>query len=468
MTKQITLLFCILFLTGIAIQAQFCFKPKTSFSIGIDPTSFCTADFNRDGKPDIATTNNSSGSGSVSVLLGNGSGGFGAVSNFTVDALPRSICTADFNGDGIPDLATINTGPGTVTVLIGNGSGGFSALSSFMVGIYNTTAVITTADFDGDSNVDLAITSGYSFVVVLLGKGTGSFGFPSHINADNNTHAIVCADFNGDGKADIATTTRNTTSSVSILLGDGTGFFSLATNFSIADLPSSMIQGDFNGDGKTDLATANAVNNTTGNISVLLGTGTGTFGTANNIGIGISTVPRSLCWADFDRDGKKDLALACIANNNSGNITVLTGNGTGSFSSPMVFAVDSFPNSVAAADLNADGKMDILGLSSKTNIDNGKVSVLINCNTSGINTMEKEYVSILYPNTSKGIFYIKNAPGITGILITNALGETIYTSSLDMVADAKRIDLESLASGIYFYKFLEENKVKQTGKLIIE
>jgi hypothetical protein len=125
---------------------------------------------------------------------------------------------------------------------------------------------------------------------------------------------VTVGDFNGDGKSDLATANLSS-NNVSVLLGTGTGSFGTATNFTVGISPRSVTVGDFNGDGKSDLAVANYASN---NVSVLLGTGTGSFGTATNFSVG--NRPLSLTVGDFNSDGKSDLA---VANLYSSNVSVL-------------------------------------------------------------------------------------------------------------------------------------------------
>ena len=457
----------IIIFTQTGTNAQVCFSPKTSFTSGIDPSSCCSADFNGDGIPDLAIADLSSGSSNISLLLGNGSGGFGAATTFPVGPLPRSVCTADFNGDGKADLATTNIGPGNVSILLGDGAGGFTTVPGFITAIYNNNTSIISADLTGDGKADLVVTSGFNYVLVALGNGDGSFVAPVKITVDNNTHSVVSADFNGDGKADLAVTTYNGSYNVSVLSGNGKGGFGAAANYPVGNSPVSLITADFNGDGYADLATANMVDNVTGNVSILLGNGTGGFAPVTNFGVGVSTVPKSACSADFDGDGKIDLATACITNNNTCNVSVLTGDGTGSFGSPVSFPVDSFPVSVISADFNQDGKMDLASATSKSNIDTGRVSVLLNCNLTGINGITiNNKQALLYPNPGNGIFSVKAETEISKIEIINTLGEIIYSAQIN--SGKREIDLSKQAKGIYFYQLQSDSKISCTGKIIIE
>ena len=169
--------------------------------------------------------------------------------------------------------------------------------------------------------------------------------------AGTNPVSVTVGDFNGDGKTDLVTA-NETSNNVSVLLGTGVGSFGGATNFAAGTNPYSVAVGDFNGDGKADLATANIGSN---NVSVLLGTGMGSFGTAINFAVG--TNPFSVTVGDFNGDGKADLATA---NKTSSDVSVRLGTGTGSFGTATNFAVGTNPVSVIVGDLNGDGKADLV------------------------------------------------------------------------------------------------------------
>ncbi|NCS46422.1 MAG: VCBS repeat-containing protein, partial [Microcystis aeruginosa BS11-05] len=223
-----------------------------------------SADFNGDGKSDLAVANYNSNN--VSVLLGTGTGSFGAATNFTVGTGPISVTVGDFNGDGKSDLAVANRNSNNVSVLLGTGTGSFGTATNFSVGINPRS--VTVGDFNGDGKSDLAVANYNSNnVSVLLGTGTGSFGPATNFTVGSYPWSVTVGDFNGDGKSDLAVANVNS-STVSVLLGTGTGSFGAATNFTVGSSPYSVAVGDFNGDGKSDLATANF----NSNVSVLLGT----------------------------------------------------------------------------------------------------------------------------------------------------------------------------------------------------
>jgi FG-GAP-like repeat/Putative Ig domain/Beta-propeller repeat len=326
------------------------------FAAGIQPRSVATGDFNGDGIPDVATANY--GSANVTVLLGNRSGGFtpAAGSPFATETSPESVAVGDFNGDGIQDLAVANES-GTLTVLLGNGSGGFTpaAGSPFAAGV--DPDAIAIGDFNGDGIQDLAVANSDGSLTVLLGNGSGGFtatagtsfvgGFP---------FSVVVGDFNGDGIADLATANTGF-NNVTVLLGNGSGGFTPAPGspFAAGTNPGSLVVGDFNGDGIQDLATANYGSY---NVTVLLGNGSGGFAAAPGSPFGVGTNPDSVVVGDFNGDGIQDLATA---NYGSDNVTVLVGTGSGGFT-PMTggpLAVGASPASLAVADFNGDGIEDL-------------------------------------------------------------------------------------------------------------
>ncbi|MDZ8109036.1 MAG: DUF4347 domain-containing protein [Nostoc sp. DedQUE12a] len=341
------------------------FTSGSSFSVGTSPYSVKTADFNKDGNLDLAVANYDSDN--VSVLLGNGSGGFGPANNYGVGNNPYSVAVGDFNKDGNLDLAAANSFSNDVSVLLGNGSGGFGAATPFGVG--SIPYFVIVEDFNKDGNLDLVVANNDSNnVSVLLGNGNGTFGTATNFGVGTNPTSVTAGDFNNDGNLDLAVANFDT-SNVSILLGNGAGSFGGATNFAVGNNPYFVAVGDFNKDGKSDLATANYGSN---NVSVLLGNGNGTFGTATNFGVGSS--PISLVVGDFDKDTNPDLA---VTNLFSSSVSVLLGNGAGSFSAAYNFGVGSTPYSVAVGDFDKDNDYDLV----VANSGSSNVLVLFNGST---------------------------------------------------------------------------------------
>jgi hypothetical protein len=243
---------------------------------------------------------------------------FLAAVNYGAGSLPTSVAVGDFNGDGIADLAVGNINGSNVSVLLGNGNGTFQTAVDYSAG--TSPSSVAVGDFNGDGKADLVVTSSdFNSVSMLLGNGDGTFQAPVNLGVGQNRTSAVVGDFNGDGIADLAATNFYD-NNVSVLLGNGNGTFRPAVNFAAGTGPGFLSVGDFNGDGKADLAVANWSSVIAGSVSVLLGNGNGTFQAAVNYAAGSG--PISLTLGDFNGDGKADLAVADYSNN---TVSVLLG-----------------------------------------------------------------------------------------------------------------------------------------------
>ncbi len=310
------------------------FSNQTTFAAGSSPNSVAVGDFNGDSRPDLAVANLNSSN--VSVLLGNGSGGFGAQTTFAAGIGPVSVAVGDFNGDSRPDLAAANFRSNNVSVLLGNGSGGFSAQTTFAVGDRAPNSV-AVGDFNGDSRPDLAVANHNSNTVsVLLGNGSGGFSAPTTFVAGNNPNSVVVGDFNGDSRPDLAVALFTFSGVVSVLLGNGSGGFSAQTTFATGSFSSSVVVGDFNSDSRPDLAVSNVTSN---NVSVLLGTGSGGFAAQTTFATG--SYSNSVVVGDFNGDRRPDLA---VSNRDSNNVSVLLNTTT----LPVVTIAATDPNAAEA------------------------------------------------------------------------------------------------------------------------
>jgi hypothetical protein len=328
------------------------FTAKTDFATGRRPISVAVADVNGDGHPDLVIASVSDNT--VSVLLGTGTGGFGMKTDFTTGTRPVSVAIADVNGDGRPDLLTANypggNQDGSVSVLLGNGSGAFAAKTDFATG--SGPVLVTVADVNGDGKPDLVTANqGGPTVSVLLGNGSGAFAAKTDFATENNPYSVAVADVNGDGKPDLVTANPNY-DTVSVLLGTGSGAFAAKTDFATGAVPRYVAVGDVNGDGKLDLVTANPGNNT---VSVLLGDGSGAFAPKSDFTAAGN--PNSVAVVDVNGDGKPDLVTA---NFTYGTVSVLLGDGSGAFGATSDFTAGRHPYTLAVADVNGDGKPDVV------------------------------------------------------------------------------------------------------------
>lgn len=282
-------------------------EPNLPVAVGTDPYLIAAGDFNGDGNLDLAVPNN--GSQSVSILIGDGTGAFtnAAESPFATGTIqPSSVAIGDYNSDGKLDFAVTQTNQSQISIFIGDGDGTFTAGSTFSSG--GTWAIhVAAGDFDGDGNLDLACANyGNNLIAIFKGKGDGTFDAPTTFGAGTAPYAVAIGDLNCDGKMDLAVTNRNS-SNISIFLGDGDGTFTVPAGspFAAVSSPTFTTIGDFNGDGKPDLAVAN--NGGTA-LSVLLGNKDGTFNAKTDFDVGGN--PYSAATGDFNGDRKPDLATA--------------------------------------------------------------------------------------------------------------------------------------------------------------
>jgi glucose/arabinose dehydrogenase len=349
--------------------------PVQRYATGTHSHGITSADFNGDGRLDIATAN--AGSNNISVLLGNGTGTFAPTTNFGVGVEPKSVFAADFNRDGRIDLFTANQVTNDVSVLLGNGDGTFAPSVSY-AGVPNAHEAVA-ADVDGDSDIDIAVAGwGSNTIRIMRNNGDGTFANFTDYSVDAEArqhHSLQLADFNGDGRPDIAVTSYDT-ASISVLLNTGSGAFGSSTRYTVGSNPHSIRAGDLNGDGRIDLATANEGDNTVG---VLIGNGNGTFAPVVNYATG--SVPKGVAIGDLNGDSRADLATANTAgnypnqDNPGGNtISLLTGRGDGTFTAPTAYTTGRTPFSLNIADFNGDGRSDI----ASANWHTGDAGVLLN------------------------------------------------------------------------------------------
>jgi hypothetical protein len=311
--------------------------------------------------------------------LGTGTPGIGFLQSLspTFGSYPNGEVTADFNGDGIPDLAILSSnnsdeGPYTVAVFLGNGNGTFRAGPTIQPSGIQFSPFMISGDFNGDGKPDLAILSynGYStsYITVLLGNGDGSFATPITgqvynqpiTGGDGVPGSLVAADFNGDGKLDVAVVGDYVSSGgVTILLGNGNGTFTAAgPNFDLSADFGLIATGDFNGDGIPDLVATSYFEDGTPPV-IFLGKGDGTFTAAPTPSFTLAYFPTSIVVADFNGDGILDLAFSDL-----NGVEIALGNGDGTFNetSASPIAVPDELYSLQVGDFNQDGKVDLAGL----------------------------------------------------------------------------------------------------------
>ena len=357
------------------------FAPVQNYAVKSNPTSVTAAHLNDDGAVDVldlVVSNHSTNT--VSVLLGNADGTFLAKGEFEVGAGPRSGTSADFDEDGNADFAVAVGSPfSNIAVLLGNGDGTFQTKRNFPVG--SGPSSVVSADFDGDGDVDLAVTNfGAHDVSVLLGNGDGTFQAARNYSvlvAGTNPHRIIAEDLNTDGKMDLATANIGSDLSrfpggVAVLLGNGDGTFQDARKVLNHFFDNSVAAADFNDDGKKDLAATGHGCCGGGAVSVALGNGDGTFQPTQRFVVGSGhTIPTSVASAHLNRDDEMDLV---VSNSATDNVSVLTGNGDGTFQPARDFSAGDNPAFVIGADFNTDTFTDL----AVPNQNSNNVSVLLN------------------------------------------------------------------------------------------
>ncbi len=345
---------------------------------GVDETanpvqSMASGDFNNSGKPDLAlAVEEDHQPGFVMMFLGKGDGTFTQLTSSSPPPLgqgPAATMVGDFNGDGEMDLALTNYISNTVSILLGKGDGTFTQASGSPISVGQMPAALALGDFNGDGKLDLAVgNASDNTVIILLGNGDGTFtaspGSPVALSGISGPYALAVGDFNGDGKLDIAIGTFDG-HSVDILLGHGDGTFTLASGSPIGlgyTEAFALAVGDFNDDGKLDLAVGNGDDDT---VTILLGNGDGTFAEVPNC-CGASDPGNyhalAMASGDFNGDGKPDLAMT--VQNMAGSspvdyVQVFLGNGDGTFSpTDYSLLVLNDPYAMSVGDFNGDGKID--------------------------------------------------------------------------------------------------------------
>ncbi|HXI26238.1 MAG TPA: FG-GAP-like repeat-containing protein, partial [Pyrinomonadaceae bacterium] len=327
------------------------FAPASSYSVGLSPVAIAVGDFNRDGKQDLVTANSAQvvPPNKFSVLLGDGAGGFGSASGFDDSGSgPQAIAVADFNADGKQDIAVANQSSNNVSILLGDGAGNF--LSPTIANVGSTPMSIVTADFNGDGKPDLATANFSSSVSILIGDGNGNFAVNT-ISVGSLNISLAAGDIDRDGINDLVVA-NNSNSNATVLHGNGAGNFSSAGTFNLGGRPQRIALGDFNGDLNPDLVSAN--NFSSNGVSVLLNNGSGGFNAFTNYTTGSNTI--GVAVGDFNGDGKQDIA----ANNLSSNdVSILLGVGDGTFGAATQYSTPGGPYSVVVGDFNGDNLQDL-------------------------------------------------------------------------------------------------------------
>jgi hypothetical protein len=343
--------------------------------------SIAVGDFNNDGRLDVAAASDDVASGAVTILLGNGEGGFDQISQFPMNGAANSantLAVGDFNGDGKLDLVVGLECYGTgctsraIAVYLGDGAGNLGTPTYYpSLATYQLVPVV--ADFNGDGKPDVVVIGWYSsndgihsYMTVLLNAGNGTFNDQGTITIQAyGVQDTVSADFNGDGKQDLAVVTPS--GGVYILFGNGNGTFQAPVRYPQVGY-SPLTVTDLNGDGKPDLVVS-AGQAYVNAVTPLINNGAGVFTVGATYPLGGYSDYASVVAGDFNGDGKPDVALTSVCSETSelddhcpdGTLSVLLGNGDGTLQSVVPVSPTSSIHHVVLADINGDGIPDMVG-----------------------------------------------------------------------------------------------------------
>ncbi|MGE0127155.1 MAG: FG-GAP-like repeat-containing protein [Blastocatellales bacterium] len=333
----------------------FGFNPPVYYTGGNNLVSIALGNFTTgDVEDDLVAVNRNDNSISVFAADPNGNGSFNTtpITTTNVGATPNAVTTGDFNKDGKLDLAVaLASGGNNVAVLLGNGNATFQAPLAVAAG--GTPQSLVAFDYDNDGALDLAVANNVG-VRLLKGDGLGGFASGALLTTLTSPYFVAAADFNNDGALDLAVTHINA-ASVSVFTANGSGGFNAKQDFAIGTGSFNLTIGDFNLDGNKDIAAANSLANAAAAVSVLLGNGNGTFGAKTDFAAGAS--PQGIATGDLDGDGNPDLITT---NGNAGQLVILTGNGAGSFGAGVPVALTGTSTRILVADVNHDGRLDLL------------------------------------------------------------------------------------------------------------
>ena len=323
------------------------FAQGDSVSVGVRPYAMASGLFNGDNHLDLATANNNDGT--LSILLGSGTGTFTSTTNISVGGNPYNVATGDFNGDGKLDLCATKDNPYRVVILLGSGDGSFQVFTNYTVA--SAPRVQAVGDFNKDGRLDIAVAcQSADKVEILSGNGDGTFNAPVDYVVGSQPYGVVTGDFNKDGKLDLAVANYNS-DQVSILMGKGDGTFESAVSYATGGGPRAVAVGDLNGDGILDLATANSQGNS---ISTLEGKGDGTFLAKRDYAATIYDTYQ-LLLTDLNGDGRSDIVVAAYG---AGRLGVMLNRGAWSFESYEDYSMPGGIG-VVAGNFNEDLRADL-------------------------------------------------------------------------------------------------------------
>jgi Flp pilus assembly secretin CpaC len=341
--------------------------PSASYNVGIGPVALTAADFRNIGQLDIAVVNEIDNT--LTILVNQGAGTFLSSSGSPISlgaaranapAVAPSIASAVLTTSGFHDLLVTDPVANTVQVLLSNGDDTFKQATGSPINVGQQPSAIVTGDFNADGNQDFVVTNFTDNTFSLfLGNGDGTFkqatGSPFALpSAVTGPIAMTATDINSDGNLDLAIVNQ-TTNNVSILLGNGNATFNESTGSPIVvgKSPVAIATGDLNNDSHPDLAVVNQTDNT---VSVLLGNGDGTFIAATNSPLATGQAPTAVTIADFNADGNADIA---VTDPQTDSVSVFLGLSQGLFAPAFELPVGTNPTAILSAALSGASLPDV-------------------------------------------------------------------------------------------------------------
>jgi hypothetical protein len=353
------------------------FERRIRYSVGTEPMDVVEVDLDNDGVLDLATADYEADE--VSVLIGDGDGGFEVAASYPAGNGPISLAAADFDLDGDMDLATANEIDDTVTILHGDGSGVLASPVAYPAG--DTPRAIAAGLINGDNRHDLIVVNSHdNNVALLVAMADGGFASPLIREVGNGPVAVALADVDQNGTLDVMVANRDD-GTVSVLIGNGNGVIAPAMDYAVGNGPVALLAADANGDGIPDIIAANQDDD---EIAVLVNTGSGLFRSPSSHAT--SKGPMDLTMGDFSGDCVMDLA---VVSDPPGKVTIMHGDGGGGFSvGTETYFVDTQSNALAAADFNNDLRMDLAVARTKA---------------------DDVSLALAKPTSSAGAFYVRSA-----------------------------------------------------------
>lgn len=332
------------------------FSVTRPYPSGMSPVGVAMADFNKDGNLDVITANNLGG---LSYYAGGGTHSISLPSFIAAAPNPYKLITGDWDGDGDPDLAVAHDNAGgSFSVYVNDPPGTLTQTVSVGIGP-NPHKGITSGDFDRDGVLDFAITTpAGNSVTILFGNGRGATPVSRVITimGVNSPWGIVAGDWDGDWDLDLAVTLSGL-NQVGLLINDGSGGFTLGPTFGTGTTPQSISSADLNNDGFWDLVITNSASN---NLSVLFGNSSGTFNVQPTIAVG--GTPFEVITGDINGNGLIDVVTLC-----NGSLTTSNNNGAGAFTTRNFPSGLFVNNGLSFGDLNNDGDLDLAVTNSAAN-----------------------------------------------------------------------------------------------------